>query len=106
MNARTLLLPLTTAAMLTACGSTTPHYDARFGQAVRDARLQMTINPDAGKTQGVGPDAAIGMDGRSTQHAMDRYEQSFKSPPRAVNVINIGGSLSSGSDGGEGGSAP
>lgn len=104
MPIRTTLLPLTITALLAGCASTTPHYDARFGDAVRSARIQMTINPDAGKAPGTGADAASGMDGRTTRHTMERYEQSYKNPPQAVNVINIGGSLSSGSPGSGGGS--
>ena len=105
MTKPSYLFPVALAALLAGCGSTTPNYDARFGEAVRSARLQMTIDPQAGKTAGVGVDAATGMDGRTTHHSMERYEQSYKSPPQAVNVINIGGSLSSGSGGG-GGSPP
>jgi uncharacterized protein YceK len=103
MPIRTTLLPLATAALLAGCGSTTPHYDARFGDAVRSARMQMTINPDAGRTPGTGADAASGMDGRATRHTLERYQQSYKSPPQAVNVINIGGSLSGAGGGGGGG---
>ena len=117
MTTRITLLPLATSAacamLLAGCSSTTPNYDTHFGEAVRTARLQMTINPDAGRTVGTGVDAATGMDGRATEHTMDRYEQSYKTPPRAVNVINIGGSLTSnqgagagGGNGGGGGGAP
>jgi hypothetical protein len=107
MTLRTTLLPMAALAagtlLLAGCESPTPRYDARFGEAVRTARMQMTIHPDAGKTVGKGVDAPTGMDGRAAGHAMDRYEQSYKTPPRAVNVINIGGSLTSGSGGGAGG---
>ena len=110
MIKNTILLPLATIALLAGCSTTTPNYDAHFGEAVRTARMQMTINPDAGKTVGVGTDGAIGMDGRATQQTMERYEQSYKTPPQVVNVINIGGSLTgnnSGSGGsGSGGSTP
>jgi hypothetical protein len=73
---------------LTGCMSTTPEYDKRFGDAVRQSRLQMTINPDAGRTA----DAALGMDGPSAREALVRYQGSFKTPPPVTNVINIGGS--------------
>lgn len=102
MTTRTLWLPLAATLLLAGCGSTTPHYDARFGDAVRSARAQMTINPDAGLAAGSGVDGASGMDGRSARQTMQRYEQSYKSPPQAVNVINIGGSLGGGSAGGGG----
>lgn len=106
MTMRITLLPLAACTVLLAgCDSPTPRYDARFGEAVRTARMQMTVHPDAGKTAGTGVDAATGMDGRATQASMDRYERSFKTPPPAVNVINIGGSLTSNSgNSGSGGS--
>lgn len=107
MTTRIPLLALAGSAacslLLAGCGSTTPHYDTHFGEAVRTARLQMTINPDAGRTVGTGVDAATGMDGRATNEALQRYERSFKTPPAAVNVINIGGSLTSNQGGGAGG---
>ena len=78
----TLLLVL-----LTGCASVTPNYDARFGYAVREARLNMTINPDAGKNT----DQASGMDGKSAREAVVLYQGTFKAPPPVVNVINIGG---------------
>ena len=38
MIARTLWFSLAATALLAGCGSTTPYYDARFGDAVRSAR--------------------------------------------------------------------
>ncbi|MES2977145.1 MAG: hypothetical protein V4731_01880 [Pseudomonadota bacterium] len=74
--------------LLGGCANTTtPIYDAKFGDAVRQARLQMTINPDAGKN----PDQALGMDGVSSREAVMLYQGTFKTPPPVVNVINIGG---------------
>lgn len=72
--------------------STTPNYDARFGDAVREARLRMTINPDAGNN----PDPVAGMDGRAAREAVILYQGTFKAPPPVVNVINIGGVVSGG----------
>lgn len=73
-------------AVLAGCASTTPGYDARFGEAVRQARTAMTINPDAASQ-----DPATGIDGQAAKDAIDRYHDSFKAPPPVVNVINIGG---------------
>lgn len=78
--------------LLAACSTTTPDYDKKFGDAVREARLKMTINPDAGKN----PDQAAGMDGKAAREAVILYQGTFKTPPPAVNVINIGGALNSG----------
>lgn len=75
------------ASLVTGCSTTTPHYDARFGDAVRDAKRKMTIHPDAGKNT----DQALGLDGRASREAMQRYQESYKEPPPVVNVINIGG---------------
>ncbi|MEC4723331.1 hypothetical protein RY831_29700 [Noviherbaspirillum sp. CPCC 100848] len=78
-------------AMLGGC-STTPNYDAKFGDAVRQARMKMTINPDAGND----PDQVAGMDGKSAREAVIRYQGTFKEPPPVTNVINIGGSIGRG----------
>lgn len=73
-------------ALLGGCASSTPNYDMRFGDAVRQARQAMTLNPSAAST-----DPVAGMDGRAARDAAGRYQESFKSPPPVVNVINIGG---------------
>jgi hypothetical protein len=76
----------------TGCSHVTPNYDARFGDAVRDARKKMTLNPDAGKDG----NPVAGMDGRSARESMQQYHESYKTPPPAVNVINIGGAIGGG----------
>jgi len=87
----TALLPLL-LTVLAGCASVTPNYDAKFGDAVRQAKLKMTINPDAGNN----PDPVSGMDGKSAREAITNYQLTYKSPPPAVNVINIGGSIGGG----------
>ncbi|QOF76434.1 hypothetical protein [Variovorax sp. 38R] len=82
----------------TGCSHVTPNYDARFGDAVRDAKRKMTINPDAGKDG----DPVAGMDGRAARESMVQYQKSYKAPPPAVNVINIGGGIGGGDNGGGG----
>ncbi len=72
-------------ALLAGC-STTPHYDKRFGDAVREARAAMTANPGAGDN----PDPAAGIGGPAAAQALERYHESFKAPPPVVNVINVG----------------
>jgi hypothetical protein len=76
-------------AVLAGCAAT-PRYDARFGDAVREARRAMTINPDAPPN----PDPAAGIDGQAADAAITRYQDSFRKPPPVVNVINIGGASS------------
>jgi hypothetical protein len=86
-------LALLVLALLGGCAaSSTPKYDVRFGDAVRQARQQMTLNPNAGSN----PDPVAGMDGKAAREAFGRYEESFKAPPPVVNVINIGGAVGGG----------
>ena len=81
-------LALVLLALLGGCAvSSTPRYDVRFGDAVREARQRMTLNPNAAS----GPGPVAGMDGKAAREAFGRYEDSFKAPPPVVNVINIGG---------------
>lgn len=84
-------------ALLGGCAnSPTPNYDAKFGDAVREARQRMIINPNAGATAG----PMAGMDGSAGKEALGRYHDSFKAPPPVVNVINIGGAVGSAGGGG------
>ncbi len=96
MNMLMLALPL---ALLAACSTTvTPNYDVTFGSTVREARLKMTIEPDAGKK----PDLVVGIDGTAARETVIRYHETFKTPPPVVNVINIGGRIGSGGGAGQG----
>ena len=79
----------------TGCETMTPNYDTHFGDAVREARLRMTINPNAGKN----PDQVAGVDGKAATQTTIRYQDSFKEPPPVVPVINIGGGVGSGGGG-------
>lgn len=85
-----------TALTLSGCASTTPNYDAHFGEAVMAARAQQTINPHAS----LNTDPVTGLDGRAAREAMTNYYDSFKTPPPTFNVINIGGSIGGGGSGG------
>jgi hypothetical protein len=83
MNKITLILLL---GLMTACSTVTPHYDAKFGDALHVAMLKQTVNPDAGKK----PDQVAGMDGKASREIILLYQGTFKDPPPVVNVINIG----------------
>ncbi len=78
--------------LMAGCASVTPNYDAKFGDAVREAKHEMTINPSAGKN----PDQVAGVDGKAGKNTIILYQDTFKAPPPVVNVINIGGGLGSG----------
>jgi hypothetical protein len=86
---KTLAAALVAVATLSLAGcaaSPTPNYDLRFGDAVRQAREQMILNPNASAG------SVAGMDGTSAQETMLLYHGTFRSPPPVTNVINIGGS--------------
>jgi len=72
---------------LTGCSSTTPQYDARFGDAVRHNRQAQVLDPAAGSGQA----EPAALDAGSARSAFQRYRDSFKTPPPVVNVINLGG---------------
>ena len=82
----------TLIGLMAGCASVTPNYDAKFGDTVREAKLKMTINPDAGQN----PDQVAGMDGKAGRDTIILYQETFKAPPPVVNVINIGGALGGG----------
>jgi type IV pilus biogenesis protein CpaD/CtpE len=74
--------------VLSGCASTTPQYDARFGDAVRHNRQAQVLDPAAGS----GKAEPAALDAGSARSAFQRYRDSFKTPPPVVNVINLGGS--------------
>ncbi|NMM20016.1 MAG: hypothetical protein HHJ15_08730 [Rhodoferax sp.] len=75
------------ATQFTGCASTTPELDAKFGDAVRAARESQTLNPTASTNK----DPVLGLDGKAAVNALERYQDSFKSPPKTFEVINITG---------------
>ena len=81
--------------LMAGCATVTPNYDTTFGDTVRQAKLKMIINPGAGRI----PDEVAGMDGIATRNTILLYQDTFKTPPPVVNVINIGGSVGSGGGG-------
>lgn len=74
------------------CATRTPVLDRSFGDAVRAARTQQTLNPDAGRDA----DPVAGLDGLAARESVERYKDSTKTPPPATNVINIGGGIGGG----------
>jgi hypothetical protein len=75
--------------LLAGCVAIHPEVDQRYGQAVTAAKDAQTFNPQASSN----PKPVSGIDGRAAKETMDRYVDSFKSPPPVTNIINIGGGL-------------
>jgi hypothetical protein len=95
MKSALMAAACTVAALCAGCatdpnqvigGSATPAYDARFGESVRQAQARQTIDPEAGRHG----DPVRGIDGRAGSSAIERYQDSFKAPPRTFDVLNIG----------------
>jgi hypothetical protein len=77
-------------AALAGCAAT-PSYDRHFGDAVRQARTAMTINPAASGNR----DPVAGMDGQAAATALTRYQDSFKAPPAPQPVISLSANANS-----------
>lgn len=79
------LLALGACAQMAA--GDTPALDARFGEAVREARARQTLDPEAGRNT----DPVAGLDGQAGREAIEGYQRSFKEPPRTFDILGIGG---------------
>lgn len=71
---------------LTACASTSPNWDERFGEAARMVAAEQVIAPDASKNT----DPVSGIDGKAAQGAIGEYAKSFTAPEPPPNVFTIG----------------
>lgn len=65
----------------------TRELDARFGDAVRQARTQQTLNPQASSNT----DPVAGIDGVAAQNTIEQYQKGFSEPPPTFNILGIGG---------------
>lgn len=70
---------------LAGCMAQTPHYDDHFGEAVRTAVAQQTINPDAARNT----DPVAGLDAKSADQTINNYNKSFSSPEKGK-TLSIG----------------
>lgn len=70
---------LLAVAVLTGCATTTPNLDAKFGDAVNQAKAQQTINPDASRNT----DPVAGIDGQAANAIIDNYHKVYASPTAA-----------------------
>lgn len=80
-----VLITSTVAALQAGCAPTTPQYDSRFGQSVRMSMAQQVMDPDAASKN-----VQESMDGPAARETVVRYRNTFKEPPPAQNVFNIG----------------
>ncbi len=92
--ARRLALMVSACAFLGGCMSSSPVWDAHFGEAVRTVTQSQIIDPQAGERSPSAP----GIDGQSAVSAMTQYDKSFSQPPTSSSPYTIG--VSSGSAGG------
>ncbi|HRA77727.1 MAG TPA: hypothetical protein PK956_02875 [Burkholderiaceae bacterium] len=65
----------------------TPELDARFGDAVRQATAQQTLNPQASANA----DPVAGIDGVAARNTIEQYHKGFSEPPPTFNILGIGG---------------
>jgi hypothetical protein len=70
---------LLAVAVLAGCATTTPRLDAKFGDAVNQAKAQQTLNPEASRNT----DPVAGIDGQAANAVIDRYHKSYESPTPA-----------------------
>ena len=87
----TLALALA-STLLGGCMTSTPVWDAHFGEAVTAVTQAQIINPHAAERNPSKP----GIDGRAAVSAMTTYNKSFDSPLPTVNQFVIGGGVGGG----------
>jgi hypothetical protein len=82
-------LALGVCTALTGCLTSSPKWDAHFGEAVTTVRDAQVIDPNAATRQ----PPTVGIDAKSAAAAMANYDRSFKQPLQSSNpfVIGIGG---------------
>lgn len=67
---------LAVATGLVGCVSTSPDWDASFGEAARTLAAQQVIAPEAS----LNPSPVTGIDGKAAQGAMAEYAKSYTQP--------------------------
>lgn len=61
---------------LAGCLTSTPQWDAHFGETVQQLSASQVLNPEAGSN----PDPVTGVDGGAAAATMFRYDKSFSQP--------------------------
>ncbi len=82
------VLVLGACTLLSACVTTTPNYDARYGDSVQIAQARQTLDP--GATTRNATNTLAGMDGRAARAAYNNYLFSFIRPEPLTNAFTIG----------------
>ncbi|CAM2141625.1 Pilus assembly protein [Pararobbsia alpina] len=77
---------LATLLSLGGCLTSTPQWDANFGNAVTAMRTMQTANPDASMND----NPVVGLDGEAAGYAIENYGKSFDAPPPHVNLFTVG----------------
>ncbi|CAE6713002.1 hypothetical protein [Paraburkholderia domus] len=90
-------LVLTLGAALGGCMTSTPVWDAHFGEAAHTAAAMQIIDPHAAEHT----PSTLGVDGKAAVAAQDAYDKSFQAPVTTLNPFVIG--IGSGNGGGSGG---
>ncbi|AYH45634.1 pilus assembly protein [Azoarcus sp. DN11] len=81
----TIVFAAAVAAILAGC-STTPNWDAHFGEPVSIITAQQVIDPGASRNTA----PVNGVDGKAAQGAMGEYERSFAKPQTEPTTFTIG----------------
>lgn len=77
---------------LAGCLTSTPHWDATFGDSINQIKAMQTLNPEASANT----DPVSGIDGPAAAAAQKGYAKSFTAPTPPTNMFTIGvGSSSS-----------
>ena len=80
-----ILIAAALALLLSACASTTPLADARFGQSLRATLASQVLDPAAVRNT----KPVTGLDGGAASNALTQYEHSFEAAPPARPLIVI-----------------
>jgi type IV pilus biogenesis protein CpaD/CtpE len=86
------LLLATLTAGCSLLPASAPKSDGAFGTTVRHAMAQQTAHPGAG----LAPRAGDTFDAQSARSAINKYRDSFKTPPPSFTILGIGGNIGSG----------
>jgi hypothetical protein len=84
--ARTIAPWAAVCSLLGGCMTSTPVWDAHFGEAVRTVTQAQIIDPHAAEHN----PSTQGVDGQSAVSAMTQYDKLFSAPPVSSNPYTIG----------------